>query len=64
MRADLLDISEVRSRTGLAVPALHCYELCGLIRRTNGAGVRRLYPARTTGRLAVRAHLPEPADGG
>ena len=55
MVRDLLDISEVRSRTGLAASALHYYERHGLIRSIERAGFRRLYEAETIDRLAVIA---------
>ncbi len=55
MVRDLLDISEVRSRTGLAASALHYYERHGLIRSVERAGLRRLYEAETIDRLAVIA---------
>jgi DNA-binding transcriptional MerR regulator len=55
MVRNLLDISEVRSRTGLAASALHYYERRGLIRSVERAGFRRLYEAETIGRLAVIA---------
>ncbi len=55
MARDLLDISEVRSRTGLAASALHYYERHGLIASVERAGLRRLYEADTIDRLAVIA---------
>ena len=55
MARHLLDISEVRSRTGLPASALHYYERHGLIRSVERAGLRRLYEAETIDRLAVIA---------
>jgi AraC-like DNA-binding protein/DNA-binding transcriptional MerR regulator len=51
----LLDISEVRTRSGLAASALHYYERQGLIRSVERAGLRRQYEAETIDRLAVIA---------
>lgn len=55
MVGDRLDISEVRSRTGLTASALHYYERRGLIRSTERDGLRRRYEAETIDRLAVIA---------
>jgi AraC-like DNA-binding protein/DNA-binding transcriptional MerR regulator len=51
--SDLLDIGEVRSRTGLSASTLHYYERHGLIRSVERAGLRRQYDADTVDRLAV-----------
>lgn len=55
MGGDLIDIGEVRSRTGLAASALHYYERQGLIRSVQRAGLRRQYQAETIDRLAAVA---------
>lgn len=50
---DMIDIGEVRARTGLPASALHYYERRGLIRSVERAGLRRQYEADTVERLAV-----------
>lgn len=49
----LLDIGEVRARTGLAASTLHHYERKGLIRSVERVGLRRQYEPVTIQRLAV-----------
>jgi AraC-like DNA-binding protein/DNA-binding transcriptional MerR regulator len=53
MGGDLLDIGEVRSRTGLPASTLHYYERHGLVRSVERAGLRRQYEPGTIDRLAV-----------
>ena len=55
MREALLDIGEIRRRSGLAASALRFYEAQGLIRSVGRHGLRRLYEANTLGRLAFIA---------
>jgi DNA-binding transcriptional MerR regulator len=50
---NLIDIGEVRARTGLPASTLHYYERNGLIRSAERAGLRRQYEADTIQRLAV-----------
>lgn len=50
---DLIDIGEVRARTGLPASTLHYYERHGLIRSVERTGLRRQYEADTIERLAV-----------
>jgi DNA-binding transcriptional MerR regulator len=50
---DLLDIGEVRARTGLPPSTLHFYERHGFIRSVQRAGLRRQYEPDTVDRLAV-----------
>ncbi len=49
----LLDIGEVRARTGLPASTLHYYERHGLITSAGRAGLRRQYDESTIERLAV-----------
>lgn len=49
----LLDIGEVRARSGLAASTLHYYERQGLIRSVERVGLRRQYEPDTVDRLAV-----------
>lgn len=51
--AELLDIGEVRARTGLPASTLHFYERHGLIRSAARAGLRRQYEPDTVERLAA-----------
>ncbi len=51
--SDLLDIGEVRARTGLAASTLHYYERQGLIYSVERVGLRRQYELDTVDRLAV-----------
>lgn len=51
--ADLLDIGEVRARTGLPASTLHFYERHGLIRSVSRSGLRRQYEPEVIDRLAV-----------
>lgn len=53
MAGDLLDIGEVRSRTGLPASTLHYYERNGLVRSVERAGLRRQYEPATIDRLAL-----------
>lgn len=50
---ELVDIGEVRARTGLSPSTLHYYERHGLIRSVARCGLRRQYEAGTIERLAV-----------
>jgi DNA-binding transcriptional MerR regulator len=50
---DLIDIGDVRARTGLPASTLHYYERHGLIGSLGRAGLRRQYQADTIERLAV-----------
>jgi DNA-binding transcriptional MerR regulator len=49
----LLDIGEVRSRSGFPASTLHFYERRGLIRSVSRSGLRRQYEPETIDRLAV-----------
>ena len=49
----LIDIGEVRARTGLPASTLHYYERHGLIRSAGRTGLRRQYEPDTIERLAV-----------
>ena len=51
--ADLVDIGEVRARTGLPASTLHFYERHGLICSAARAGLRRQYEPDTVERVAV-----------
>ena len=53
MRSGLIDIGEVRARTGLPASTLHYYERHGLIRSVSRAGLRRQFEDGTIERLAV-----------
>lgn len=53
MVEELLDIGEVRARTGLPASTLHHYEHVGLIQSAGRAGLRRQYEAETVDRLAA-----------
>jgi DNA-binding transcriptional MerR regulator len=55
MREALLDIGEIRRRSGLAASALRFYEAQGLIRSIGRRGLRRLYEASALDRLAFIA---------
>jgi DNA-binding transcriptional MerR regulator len=50
---ELVDIGEVRARTGLPASTLHYYERHGLISSIERAGLRRQYGPDTIERLAV-----------
>ena len=49
----LIDIGDVRARTGLPASTLHYYERHGLIRSAGRTGLRRQYEPDTIERLAV-----------
>lgn len=51
--AELIDIGEVRARTGLPASTLHFYERHGLIRSVGRSGLRRQFEPDTIDRLAV-----------
>lgn len=51
--ADLLDIGEVRARTGLPASTLHYYERHGLIQSVGRSGLRRQYQPEVIEHLAV-----------
>lgn len=55
MREGLLDIGEIRRRSGLAASALRFYEAQGLIHSVGRRGLRRLYEANALDRLAFIA---------
>lgn len=55
MRQDLLDIGEMRRRSGLSASALRFYEVQGLIQSVARRGLRRLYEASVLDRLAFIA---------
>jgi DNA-binding transcriptional MerR regulator len=50
---ELLDIGEVRIRSGLPVSTLHFYERNGLIASSGRSGLRRQYEPEVLERLAV-----------
>ncbi|HEY1826958.1 MAG TPA: MerR family transcriptional regulator, partial [Acidimicrobiales bacterium] len=50
---ELLDIGEVRERTGLPVSTLHFYERHGLIKSAGRVGLRRQYRPEVLEQLAV-----------
>jgi DNA-binding transcriptional MerR regulator len=52
MRENLLDIGDMRRRSGLSASALRFYEAQGLIRSIARRGLRRLYDAGMIDRLA------------
>lgn len=51
--ANLLDIGEVRARTGLPASTLHYYERHGLVRSVGRSGLRRQYDPEVIDHLAV-----------